>query len=114
MTKTLQLPASPKPIRVTRQQATVWHYIRGDWLTVAEIYDRAYLNLTEDWDSNIALNTVKNAVKWLVGLGVVEQAPHLTPARYREMPHDSHGRTDLVQKTIDDLNEAVRLYQDMP
>ena len=90
MTKTLQLPAPPKPIKVTRQQATVWHYIKGDW------------------------QTVKNAVKWLVGLGVVEQAPHLTPARYREMPYDSHGRTDLVQKTIDDLNEAVRLYQDMP
>jgi Fe2+ or Zn2+ uptake regulation protein len=102
MTKARQKAAASGQLTVTRQQATVWRHMLSDWQTVAEIHD--FVNAGED-DEPVALNTVKNTVKWLCGLGAIEQAPHLTPARYRIVSNATEPVKALV--------EASRLYLDI-
>jgi len=97
---------APEELKVTQHQAAVWDHITEEWLTVAQIHG---LMGVGSEPVHVALNTVKNTVKWLLDLGVIVQAPNITPARYRFekaiWDDDYAGRYAVV------LNQAVTFYE---
>lgn len=102
MTKTLQLTGpTPTDLKITWQQAGVWSHITGHWQTISEIH--AFMQTEPNPVPSMALNTVKNSIKWLLALGVIVQAPHVSPARFK-----IKDGCDKVKWNA--LNDAAELY----
>jgi hypothetical protein len=93
--------AGPTNLKVTWQQAGVWAHITNNWQTVSEIH--AFMQTGPNPAPTVALNTVKNSIKWLLSMGVIIQASHVSPARFKV-------NEECDEVTFFALNDAAELY----